>query len=127
MANLRFLNSEFRNTESEKRIIECAKKLPPFAKITHIELDLLATEWKILTLERIPEDWYYIREEDQYIPIDKYWSNIMNMKDSNNEIKYPMISKVVMCVFAIFEANCSVERLFSQISHIVGKDRNRLS
>ena len=49
----------------------------------------------------------------------------MNMKDSNNEIKYPKISKVVMCVFAIFEANGSVERLFSQISHIVGKDRNR--
>ena len=65
LANLRFLNPEFRNTESEKRIIESAKKLPPFAKITHIELDLLATEWKILTLERSPEDWYYIREEDQ--------------------------------------------------------------
>ncbi|CAL4059904.1 unnamed protein product [Meganyctiphanes norvegica] len=51
----------------------------------------------------------------------------MEIKDQNNEPKYPMISKVVRCCLTISEANASVERIFSQISHILNKECNRLS
>ena len=120
LANLRFLNSDCRNIENEKRIVKCAQKLPPAANITHIQLDILATEWTFSVLYVIPKDWY-IDKSDNYIPIDKYWSKIMDMEVQNKELKYPVISKVVKCCFTIFEANASVERLFSQITHIVKK------
>ena len=126
LANLRFLNPVSRSVESEKWIVKCAQKLPPGSKITHVQLDTLATEWKMLILDKIPKNWY-IDESNNYIPIDKYWSKIIDMKDQNNEPKYPVISKVVKCCFAIFEANASVERLFSQITHIIDKEQNRLS
>ena len=48
------------------------------------------------------------------------------MKGADNEIKYPVISKVVRSCFAIAEANGDVERVFSKISHIAQPDRNRL-
>ena len=63
---------------------------------------------------------------NNYIPVDKYWSKIIDKKVQHNEPKYPVISKVVKCCFAIFEANASVERLFSQITHIINKERNHL-
>ena len=64
---------------------------------------------------------------NNYIPVDKYWSKIIDKKDQHNEPKYPVISKVVKCSFVIFEANASVERLFSQIMHIIDKEQNCLS
>ena len=49
------------------------------------------------------------------------------MKDSEHQPKYPVITKVVRCCFAVAEANADVERTFSKIAHIVSQDRNRLS
>ena len=45
LANLRFLKPDLRNIDSKKGILNCAKKVPPGAKINHIQLDILATEW----------------------------------------------------------------------------------
>jgi len=112
--------------DSEKRILKCAQKLPPGANIGHVQLDMLATEWKNLILEKNPKHWY-IDELKNYIPIDNYWSKIIAMKDENNETKFPIISTVVKSCFAIAEANASVERCFSQITHILTKERSSLS
>ena len=49
------------------------------------------------------------------------------MKDENNETKFPIISTVVKSCFAIAEGNASVERCFSQITHILKKERSNLS
>lgn len=100
LANLRFLNPELRNIESEKRIVKCAKKLPPGAKIGHIQLDIFTLEWKNPVLESIPKSWF-IDENKNYLPIDKYWSQIMKIKDQINDPKYPMISRVVKCCLAL--------------------------
>ena len=51
----------------------------------------------------------------------------MQILEDDGDVKYPVISKVVKCCSFIAEANASVERLFSQVSHILQKDRNRLS
>ena len=81
---------------------------------------------KNIILEDFLQCWYIDAKTKKYLPIDKYWYKIMELKDQNNEPKYPVISKVVKCCFAICEANGGVERVFSQISHIVSKERNRL-
>ena len=126
LSNLEFLNPLSRTIENEKKILYCAKKLPPGANIGHKEIDALSTEWKNLVLENIPKDWF-TDEDQKYKPLDTYWCRIFSIKDNNNELKYPIISKVVKSCFAIAEANADVERLFSQITHIIQKERNRLN
>ena len=61
------------------------------------------------------------------IVIDKYWLRIMEIMEDDGDFKYCVISKVVKCCLSIAEANASVERLFSQVTHILQKDRNRLT
>lgn len=126
LSNLEFLNPLSRSIENENKIMYCAKKLPPGANIGHKELDALSTEWKYLVLEKIPKDWY-LDEVQKYKPIDSYWGRIFMMKDSDNEVKYPVISKVVKICLSIAEANANVERIFSQVTHIIKKERNCLN
>ena len=78
-------------------------------------------EWKHLVLQDLPE----IPKINGYIPVNVYWKTIFNIKD-NGEAKYPYIEKVVHFAFSIAEANAEVERIFSQVFHIIGLDRNRI-
>ena len=55
-----------------------------------------------------------------------YWKSIFEIRDFG-ELKFPIIKKVARFSLSIAEANGDVERLFSQISHIISKDRNKLS
>merc|ERR1712121_246708 len=126
LANLNFLSPLSRNMENEKKMLYCAKKLPPGAKIGPKELDSLSMEWKNLLFENIPKNWY-TDEIEKYKPLDFYWSKIFDIKDCNNEVKYPILSKVVKICLSLAEANADVERLFSQITHIINKERNCLN
>ena len=49
------------------------------------------------------------------------------MKDIDNVVKYPVITKVVKICFSLVEANADMERLFSHVTHIINKERNRLN
>ena len=49
------------------------------------------------------------------------------MKDIDDVVKYPVNTKVVKICFSLAEANADVERLFSQVTHIIHKERNRLN
>ena len=121
LADLRFLSPSNRNIKSEKQIKGIAKKLPPSCQIEDGEIDLLCIEWKQLVLESIPTEW----TEDDDMPIDIYWTYIFGIKISN-QLKYPTIKKVVQCCLSFAEANAAVERQFSQLAHIISKDRSRL-
>ena len=48
------------------------------------------------------------------------------MRDDCGDFKFPIIRKVVKFCLALAEANASAERAFSQIAHIIRKDRNRI-
>ena len=121
LANLRFLKPENRNIAGEKMILGCAKFMPPVCKFTSRELDALSMEWKHLVLQDIPE----IPKIDNHIPVEEYWKSIFELVDEG-EPKFPLIEKVVRFARSIAEANADVERLFSQIFHIISKDRTRL-
>ena len=120
LADLRFLSPSSRNIESGKQLKRIAKKLPPSSQIEDGDIDLLFIEWKQLVLESIPTEW-----TGDDVPIDTYWTSIFNIKISN-QLKYPTIKKVVICCLSFAEANAAVERQFSQLAHILSKDRSRL-
>ena len=121
LANIRFLQPEYRNMEGEKIILGCAKHMPPVSKLSSREMDALSIEWKHLILEEIPD----IPKINNHIPIEEYWKSIFEINELG-EPKFPLIEKVVRFVRSLAEANADVERLFSQVLHIINKDRNRL-
>ena len=75
-------------------------------------------EWKYLVLEKM--------SIDEKINLEIYWGKVFQLKDEAGEIRFPIISKVVKNYLALSEANASVERAFSQIAHVIRKDRTRL-
>ena len=121
LANLRFLKPENRNIDGEKMILGCAKFMPPVCKFNSREMDALSMEWKHLVLQDIPE----IPKIDNHIPVVDHWKAIFEIVDEG-EPRFPLIEKVVRFARSIAEANADVERLFSQIFHIISKDRTRL-
>ena len=102
-------------------ILGSAKCMPPVCKLSSRDLDALSLEWKHLVLEDIPD----IPKIKNHIPVDEYWKAIFDIHEAG-EPKFPFIQKVVNFARSIAEANADVERLFSQIFHIINKDRNRL-
>ncbi|CAL4194638.1 unnamed protein product [Meganyctiphanes norvegica] len=122
LANLRFLKPENKVIEGEKMILGCASFMPPITKFKSRDMDALSIEWKQLILEDVPE----VRKTNDHICVRDYWKTVFELKDAG-EPKFPLIQKVVWFALSIAEANAEVERLFSQIFHIVNKDRNRLS
>ena len=125
LSNLRFLNPENITQEGQKMITYIAKNMPPVVKLETKDLDALSVEWQLLMLEDLP-DFYKIEANKKiYIPIDIYWGKIFDMNTGNE--KYPIIEKVVKFALSIAEANAGVERMFSQLLHIITKDRNSLA
>ena len=123
LANLRFLKPENKNIGAEKMILGVAKSMPPKFRLSTREMDALSLEWKLLLLEDLPE---VKKDKDkQYVCVRKYWKSIFDIKDAD-EMKFPLIQKVVLFAFSIAEANADVERVFSQVFSIVDKERNRL-
>ena len=121
LANLRFLKPENRNIDGEKMILGCAKFMPQGCKFTSSEMDALSLEWKHLVLQDIPE----IPKIGNHIPVVDHWKAIFEIVDEG-EPRFPLIEKVVWFARSIAEANDDVDRLFSQIFHIISKDRTRL-
>ena len=122
LANLRFLHPKYRTVEGEKMILRCASSMPPNFKLTSREMDALSIEWKQLVIQDIPK----VRSGDDHVPLNVYWKSIFEVRDFG-EFKFPIIKKVARFALSIAEANGDVERLFSQISHVISKDRNKLS
>ena len=90
--------------------------------LTTGERDALSIEWKLLGLETIPE----VKKVKGHICVRDYWNTIFDLKDAG-DTRFPLILRVVKFALSIAEANADVERIFSQVFHIVNKDRNRLS
>ena len=126
LGNLRFLKPDNITQEGQKMITCISQSMPPVVKLATKDLDALSVEWQLLMLEDLPDFYKIENNKKVYIPIDKYWGNILDMNTSN-ENKYPIIEKVVKFALSIAEANAGVERMFSQLFHIITKDRNQLA
>ncbi|CAL4245848.1 unnamed protein product [Meganyctiphanes norvegica] len=118
MADLRCLAPTNRTVSYERAIVRLAKKLPPDVRLTTREIDNLPLEWKYLVLEKIIAN--------KYDSLQTHWGKIFQMRDEVGDKKFPIISKVVKFCLSLSDSNASAERTFSQIAHIIRKDRNRI-
>ena len=124
LSNLRFLKPEYRVMSTVEMITNCAYKMPPVCKLSTKDIDALSYEWNLLVLEDLPVS-CNSGNKKKPVAVDKYWRTILDLMDCG-EVRYPIIGKVVRFALSIAEANGTVERLFSQLFHIIRKDRNRL-
>lgn len=59
--------------------------------------------------------------------MEQFWIKIIKMKNFNDEIVFPNLSKLVRILFALPHANADAERIFSIITDVRTKKRNKLS
>ena len=118
LADLRCLAPVNRTASFERAFVRLARKLPPSARLSTSEIDKLPLEWKFLVLEKFT--W------NKLDSLTTHWSKVFQIRNESGEIKFPTINKVIKCFLAMSEANAPVERTFSQIAHLIRKDRNRL-
>lgn len=92
-------------------------------RIEHIDLTKLAFEWRIL-----PSVFNNIEKEQlALLEINKMWKKITQHRDFNGDKIFINLELLVEAVFSLPHSNAEAERIFSIISDIKTKKRNRLS
>ncbi|XP_076663723.1 protein FAM200A-like [Andrena cerasifolii] len=79
-------------------------------------------EWRLLPF-------YFSREEKenlQLLSIPKFWHQISNTKDISGKYIFKNISKLAQLCLSLPHSNADVKRLFSTVTEIKTKERNRL-
>ncbi|KNC29135.1 hypothetical protein FF38_09817 [Lucilia cuprina] len=89
----------------------------------NIDINSLNEEW--ITLE-----YNFSKREKQNLrslDIESFWSNICKSKDFNNQLLFPNFSKLIKIILSLPHANADAERIFSLVTDIRTKKRNKLS
>lgn len=88
-----------------------------------INVNDLEQEW--LTLE------YNFSESQKVdmrkLDIEKFWSKICNLKNFNDDIVFPNFARLVPILMSLPHANADAERIFSIVTDVRTKKRNKLS
>lgn len=67
-----------------------------------------------------------ISEKLQLLGFEKFWFQIINLKNEINEIMYPHLSQFISDILCFPHSSATVERIFSQLNLIKTKTRNTL-
>ncbi|XP_052131690.1 uncharacterized protein LOC113215455 [Frankliniella occidentalis] len=85
------------------------------------DLQALDDQWRRLPLDPdIPDE--VLAEEE----VDVFWHKIGQLTDSDGELKYSVLAEFVLAVLSLPHSNADVERIFSKITLIRTRLRNRL-
>lgn len=88
-----------------------------------IDENTLLQEWR--TIE------YHILAKDKNVSakdeIEKFWWKISKIKNFNGEIVFPVLSNLAIHILSLPHANADAERIFSIITDVRTKKRNKLS
>lgn len=79
----------------------------------------LDTEWRIL--RNIEEINTFSND------IELFWENVASLRNGNQTIMFPLLTKTVFTILSLPHSSANVERIFSVINILKTKQRNRLS
>lgn len=88
-----------------------------------IDITKLAFEWRILPT--IFND--FEKTQLNSLEIDEMWNKILNYKDINDEKMFPTLELLVEAILSLPHSNAEAERIFSIVTDVKIKKRNRLS
>lgn len=101
------------NIPSLVKILNNFPKLKDVINKEHLNL-----EWR-----SIPD----VKDLENVEDLEEFWFSIINKKCSlTQEILYPNLKEVIKYIFALLHSSASAERIFSQLSLIKTRVRNRL-
>ena len=93
------------------------------ARFKYIDLSKLAVEWRILPCRFTNEEKFELAS----LKIDEMWKKILDRKDFNGEKLFPTLELLIEIIFSLPHSNAEAERIFSMVTDIKTKKRNRLS
>lgn len=119
--------------EGSDTIVRIGRYIPGLLSAN--EIDLLANEWMMYSIETIDDSWIIKRKYDdwegqeriEYHEIDYYWNKIFSIVQSNGYSKYPTLAKLIKNILIISHGNADVERGFSTNENILTEERTLLS
>lgn len=84
--------------------------------INENELNDIDLEYRLVrNMPDMPED------------ISAFWAKVCNLKNNNDELTYPLLSKLITHILSLPHSSANVERIFSTININKTKLRNRLT
>lgn len=92
------------------------------AKIENIDISKLAFEWRILPTVFDDDE----KSELINLEIENMWQRILNVKDFDEEKMFPNLELLVESVLSLPHSNAEAERIFSIVTDVKCKKRNRL-
>ena len=106
--------------KDRNRPTELAHLVKHFSK--YIDVNDVAVEWRLLP--------HFFSEDDtnkmMAMDIDAMWDFIANAKDFTDELKFSNIGKLAKLVLTLPHSNAEAERIFSIVSDVKTKKRNRI-
>lgn len=132
---------------SENRCRRLACALPHV--IDSSEISSVTDEWKLYSLENIPDSWFVVNKksaadtittdsesdviksssgtEKGAVPscsrIDEYWAKVLDIRTVTGTVKYATLGKVVLAALALAHGNADAERSFSANKKVVTPQR----
>jgi len=106
---------------------ESRVKIPNLSHVTarfeNINCSNLDFEWGILPSRFNKEE----KIELSSLEIDEMWKQILDRKDFDGEKLFPTLESLIAIIFSLPHSNAEAERIFSMVTDIKTKKRNRLS
>lgn len=119
------LHPSMQKSESgSKRIRNIALKVPQI--ILESQVAQVTDEWKLYSLQEIPDSWSYDREGSE-LRIDFYWNKVLQTKKQDGRKKYDILAKLVKAILCLAHGNAEVERSLSENKKLLTKERTLLS
>lgn len=86
------------------------------------DLNLIETEWRRLKILINNND----KTKLSSLPIDEFWHTVSKLKDYSDTYQYQNISRLAKICLSLPHSNAEAERIFSVVTDVKTKKRNRL-
>ena len=87
------------------------------------DITTLAYEWRSLPTEFNDAEKTFLAN----LEIDEMWKNILEKKDFNDEPSFLNLKELIYAALSLPHSNAETERIFSIVSDVKNKKRNRIS
>jgi len=91
-------------------------------RVENIDLSKLSFEWRVLPTVFSDSEKINLA----LLEIDEMWAKILEFKDVNEEKMFPNLELLIETVLSFPHSNAEAERIFSMVTDIKNKKRNRL-
>lgn len=121
LCGLKFLDPNFA-LRDEKRL-DISGLINVAEHFGQVDITALEFEWTILPTEFTDAE----KNNLVLLEIDEMWSKIFEKQNFDDEPMFPNLEKIVYAVLSLPHSNAEAERIFSIVTDVKNKKRNRIN